>query len=75
MQWGETEFTYAQDGVEVVVRHIPAWACTHGDDASLPPGTMDELIKTIRELIRVAKEAQAIQVAIPQQEYLVKVMA
>ena len=75
MQWGETDFTYAEDGVEVVVRHIPAWVCSHQDDSSLPPGTMDELIKTIRELIQVAKKAKAVQVAIPQQEYLVRVMA
>jgi hypothetical protein len=33
MGWGETEFTFVEDGIEVIVRHIPAWVCPHHDDA------------------------------------------
>lgn len=75
MVWDETDFTYAEDGVEVVVRHIPAWVCPRGDDAAFPPGVTDELIETIRELIAVAKRTQAQRPSLLQQEYLVKVMS
>ncbi|MCP4361296.1 MAG: hypothetical protein GY796_25080 [Chloroflexi bacterium] len=75
MVWGETDFAYAEDGIEVVVRHIPAWVCPQGDDAAFPPGATDELIETIRELIAVAKRTQAQRTSLPQQEYLVKVMS
>ena len=75
MVWGETDFTYAEDDVAVVVRHIPAWVCPHGDDAAFPPGVTDELIETIRELIEVAKRSRAHRTLLPQQEYLVKVVS
>ncbi len=74
MVWDETDFTYIEDGVEVVIRHIPAWVCPHGDDAAFPPGVTDELIKTIRELVAVAKRAQSQQTSLSRQEYLVKVI-
>ena len=54
MQWGETEFTYGEDGVEVVVRHIPAWVCPHSDDAVIEPGMLDELVATVRQFIQAA---------------------
>lgn len=73
MEWGETDFTYEEDGIEVAVSHIPAWVCPHGDDMALPPGATDELIATVRALIKVAKRKNhPIQ---PRQEYLVRVLA
>jgi hypothetical protein len=75
MAWGETEFAYQEDGIEVVVRHIPAWVCPFGDDAAFPPGATSELIQTIRELISVAKRSREQRTSLPQQEYLVKVVS
>ena len=75
MIWGETDFRHVEDGIEVIVRHIPAWVCVQGDDVAFPPGVTDELISTIRQLVRVAKQARLDHAAIPQQEYLVRVMA
>jgi hypothetical protein len=72
MIWGETEFAYTEEGVEVVVRHIPAWVCPYEDDAAFPPGTTDELIETVRELIAVARKTQAKRLSLPIQEYLVR---
>ena len=74
MIWSETEFTHREDGIEVVVRHVPAWVCEQGDDAAFPPGVTDELLSTIRQLVRLAKQAQTEHSAIPQQEYLVRVL-
>lgn len=68
MTWGETEFTHTEDGVEVVVRHVPAWVCEHGDDAALAPGIMDELVTTVRQLVQLAKQAKAEHPSLPQQE-------
>ena len=72
MIWGETDFTYAQDGVEVIVRHIPAWVCPHGDDAAFPPGVTDELIGTIRKLVEIARQARTSHDYITEPEYLVR---
>jgi hypothetical protein len=75
MVWGETEFTYSEDGIEVVVRHLPAWVCPYGDDAAVPPGATSELIQTVRELISVARRSRAQHTTLQQQEYLVKVVS
>jgi hypothetical protein len=75
MIWGETDFTFAEDGIEVTVRHIPAWVCIHGDDAAFPPDITDELIVTIRKLIRVAQQARLDYPALGQPEYLVRATA
>lgn len=74
MIWGETEFTHREDGVEVIVRHIPAWVCEQGDDTAFPPGVTDELLSTVRQLVRLAKQVQTEHSTIPQQEYLVRVL-
>lgn len=58
MIWSETGFTHREDGVEVTVRHVPAWGCEQGDDAALPPGVTDELLSTVRPLVRLAKQAK-----------------
>lgn len=73
MTWGKTDFTYVEDGIEVVVRHIPAWVCPHGDDAAFAPGVTDELLEVVRELIEVARRSQVHRSSLPQQEYVVKV--
>ncbi len=76
MQWGETEFTYREDGVEVVVRHIPAWICPcDSDDSVIEPGMLDELIATIRQLVDAAKQARSDAPSIPRPEYMVKLAA
>jgi len=75
MVWGETDFTYTEDDVTVIVRHIPAWLCPYGEDAAFLPSATDELIATVRELIEVAKRAKAQRTLLPQQEYFVKVMS
>jgi len=73
MVWGETDFSYTENGIEVTVRHIPAWVCPHTDDSAFPPGMMDELIATVRKLVAVAKEAQRNQENHWEQEYLVRI--
>ncbi len=73
MIWGETDFTYTESGIEVSVRHIPAWVCPHHNDAAFPPGVADELMTTIRSLIKVLKQTQSKQASAPQPEYLVRV--
>lgn len=75
MQWGETDFTFSEDSIEVTVRHIPAWVCKHGDDASFPPSAADEIIETVRELITVAKKTRLYRPSSFDQEYLVRVVA
>lgn len=75
MEWGETDFSYTENGIEVTVRHIPAWVCPYADDSAFPPGVTDELIATIRKLVAVAKEAQSSQENSWEQEYLVRVVA
>lgn len=72
MIWDETDITLAEDGIEIVIRHIPAWVCPHCDDAAFAPGVTDDILKVARELIAVAKRAQTAD--FPQQEYLVKVI-
>jgi hypothetical protein len=64
---------FEEDGVEVIVRHIPAWVCPHGDDAAFAPGVADEVIETIRDLVKVAQRARATHPELPRQEYLVRV--
>lgn len=73
MVWGETDFAYQENGIEVTVRHVPAWVCPHTDDSAFPPGVTDELIGTIRKLVDVAKQAQASQRSAWEQEYLVRI--
>lgn len=75
MVWGETEMKFEEDGIEVIVRHIPAWVCPYGDDVGFAPGMADELIETIRALVKVAQRARASHPTQPQQEYLVRVVA
>ena len=75
MVWGETDFAYTENGIEVTVRHIPAWVCPYADDSAFPPGVTDDLIATVRKLVEVAKQAQASQSNLWEQEYLVRIAA
>lgn len=75
MVWDETDFVYAENSIEVVVRPVPAWVCPAGDDLAFPPGVTDELIAVIRQSIRVAKQTRVEHPAQPQREYLVRIMA
>ncbi len=75
MAWGETDFTFDEGDVLVVVRHIPGWVCPYGDDTAFAPGVADEVIRTTRELVKVAKHARETQPQFPKQEYLVRVVA
>lgn len=75
MVWDETDFVYSENGIEVIVRHVPAWVCPDGDDVAFPPDVTDELITVIRQLIQVATQAKTDHLAHPQQEYLVRVLA
>ena len=70
MVWRETELAYDDDGVQVIVSHIPAFVCPHEDDKAFTPEVADDLYRTIRELVAVAKRARESHVA--QVEYLVK---
>ena len=56
----DSDFVYEEEGVRVVVRHITAFACPHGDDQAFPPQVARELYPVIRELISTAKRARAI---------------
>ena len=73
MVWTETDFPYEEEGVQVTVRHVPAWVCPKGDDVAFAPGVMDDLVRTIRDLIKVAKSARKNQIHLPVQEFLVRV--
>ena len=75
MIWGETDIRFEEDGIEVIVHHIPAWVCPHGDDSAFAPGVVDEVIKTIHDLVKVARRARETQPTFSPQEYLVKVAA
>lgn len=58
MTWGKTKFRYEEDGILVEVSDIPAWACPECDDVSFAPGTSQQLIATVRELIAVTQRAK-----------------
>jgi YgiT-type zinc finger domain-containing protein len=70
MIWGKTTFSYEQDDILVEVSDIPAWICPGCDDVSFTPGTSQQLITTIRELIVATKRARAKD--IPLYKYYVK---
>ena len=59
MIWGKTTFAYEEDGISVEVSDIPAWICQDCDDVSFAPGTTQQLITAVRELIAATKRARA----------------
>ncbi len=70
MVWRETELAYEDGGVQVVVSHVPAFVCLHEDDRAFTPEIAEDLYRTIRELVAVAKRARESHVT--HVEYLVK---
>ncbi len=70
MIWGKSTFEYNEDGIAVKVTDIPAWICHDCHDVSFTPGTSQQLITTIRELIAATKRAKIKN--IPLYEYYVK---
>jgi YgiT-type zinc finger domain-containing protein len=59
MIWGKTTFAYEEDGISVEVSDIPAWICQDCDDVSFTPGTTQQLVTAVRELIAATKRARA----------------
>lgn len=70
MMWGKATFKYEEDGILVEVSDIPAWVCSDCDDVSFTPGTSQQLIATVRELITATKRARGQN--LPLYEYNVK---
>jgi YgiT-type zinc finger domain-containing protein len=70
MIWSKTTFSYEEDGIFVEVSDIPAWICPECDDVSFTPGTSQQLIMAVRELIAATKRARVKN--IPLYEYHVK---
>ncbi len=56
--WLPTTFEYGEDGISVRVPNVHAWVCPKDGEASFTPETMDELIQTVRELIKTAKRSK-----------------
>ena len=57
-EWRPTTFEYSDEGVTVRVPDVYAWVCPESGEASFTPGTVDELITTVRELIELSKRAR-----------------
>jgi YgiT-type zinc finger domain-containing protein len=57
-EWRTTTFEYRDNGITVRVPNIYAWVCPENGEASFTPETVDELITTVRELIKVAQRAR-----------------
>ena len=72
-EWRLTTFEYSEGGITVRVPNIYAWVCPISGEASFPPGTVDELITTVRELIALAKRARERRQVLT--EYIVSVRA
>jgi YgiT-type zinc finger domain-containing protein len=50
-EWRATTFEYSEEGITIRVPNVYAWVCPESNEASFTPGTVDELITTVRELI------------------------
>ena len=57
-KWSMTTFEYSEEGITIQVPNVPAWICPRDGEASFTPETVDELIFTVRELIKTAKKAR-----------------
>ena len=69
--WQQTGFEYSEDGVSVMVQNVWAWGCPEGGEPSFTPETVDTLIVTVRELVKIAKRAKKRQPALT--EYVLAV--
>lgn len=70
MVWDKAKFRYEEGGILVEVSDIPAWICSECDDISFTPGTSQQLIATVRELIAATQRARTRNM--PLYEYHVK---
>jgi YgiT-type zinc finger domain-containing protein len=57
-EWRPTTFEYSEGGVTVRIPNVYAWVCPESGEASFTPDTVDELITTVRELVKIAKRAR-----------------
>lgn len=51
-------FEYSEEDVTVSIPNVYAWVCPVSGEASFTPDTADDLIRTVRELIALAKRAR-----------------
>jgi YgiT-type zinc finger domain-containing protein len=70
MVWGKAKFRYEESGILVEVSDIPAWVCPECDDISFTPGTSQQLIAAVRELMAATQRARTRNM--PLYEYHVK---
>jgi len=57
-EWRPTTFEYAEAAVTIRVPNIYAWVCPESGEASFLPKTVDELVYTVRDLLKAAKRTQ-----------------
>ncbi len=57
-EWRLTAFEYNEEGISIRVPGIYAWVCPESCEASFTPETVDELMETVHELIKIAKRAR-----------------
>lgn len=53
------EQEFERDGIRVVVGGIPAWKCENCGAVSYPPGIMDHVVRSARELHEAAKAGRS----------------
>ena len=58
-EWRPTTFEYTEQDISVRIPNVYAWVCPTDGEASFTPGTVDELITAMRELIAAAQRAKA----------------
>ena len=57
-EWRSATFEYRDEDATVRIPGVYAWGCPESGEASFTPGTVDELITTVRELIELSKRAR-----------------
>ncbi|MBI3989745.1 MAG: hypothetical protein HY347_09010 [candidate division NC10 bacterium] len=57
-EWCATTFEYAEEGIKIRVPNVSAWVCPVDGEASFTPETVDELIETVRDLVKTAQRAR-----------------
>lgn len=58
MRWGQTDFVYRDDGIEITIPNVPAWLCKSNHEPLFTPDTTDQLIDTLKELVATAQRAR-----------------
>ncbi len=57
-EWRPTTFEYNDEGVTIRIPNVYAWICPESGEASFTPETTDEIIETVHELAKIAKQAR-----------------